>query len=92
MSERRTIRHAWHDDGYVVSRVGSDVAWPVLDWDAMQPSNNFDTTYNLEKFSVLSVAGDDWDKLTWTRKVPVGIKNQHRAFWRMKPLRVEVGI
>jgi len=76
-------------DGTVVSRVGSEVAWPILDWDAMQPENNFSTRYDLEKVDVLSI-GTEYRYIKWTKKIPVEVKNIHREFWGFKPLRAVV--
>ena len=89
----RTITYAIDlDSGMVVSRVGSDLAWPVLDFEAIgkggdgfEPGNfNGPTRYNLQNFPVLGTPG--WDRLRWTKKIPVATKNLHRKFWSMKPL------
>jgi hypothetical protein len=66
--------------------VGSEVAIPVLDYDAMVPENNFQTSYYLEKDSVHNVLPYSRD-LVWTKKIPLEIKNLHREFWGMKPLK-----
>jgi hypothetical protein len=76
------------EDGLVISRVGSELAWPVLQWDAMTPENNFETSYQLESVRVLSV-GTEYSALKWTKKIPIDLKNKHRAFWGMKPLEVQ---
>lgn len=61
------------------------VAIPVLDFEHMKPENNFETIYNLEVFTIYEAyQGTD---LVWTRKIPNSIKNLHREFWGMKPLR-----
>jgi len=73
-------------EGNVYSRVGSEVAIPVLDFDGMKPENNYETNYNLEKFPVLEVASDIINSVG-TRKIPIEIKNKHRKFWGMKPLK-----
>lgn len=74
------------ETGLVVSRVGSEVAFPVLQYDKMTPENHFATIYELEKMSVFDL--NPWEKFHWTKKIPVEIKNEHRAFWGMKPLKV----
>ncbi len=80
----RIIRYAVNQaDGMVVSRVGDEFAWPILDWDAMKPENNFATSYYLERVPVLSI-GSEYRNLKFTRKIPIQIKNAHRAFWGMK--------
>mgnify|MGYP001598281909 CR=1 FL=1 len=75
------------DDGMVWSRVGSQVALPMLQWDSMTPENGFTPDYALEAFGVTDLAGC-WPRLKWTKKVPTAIKNRHRAFWGMKGLRI----
>lgn len=82
----RTITYAIEDStGFVASRVGNEIAFPILDYEGMTPENNFATLYALEKMSVISVAS--WiSDLQWTRKIPVEIKNLHRAFWGMPAL------
>lgn len=81
----KNITYAIHSDGYVISRVGSDVAWPILDYDGMKPENNFAMKYFLEKMSVHAISRE-WDSLKWTKKIPVEVKNYHREFWGFKPL------
>ena len=81
----RIIMFAVHADGYVVSRVGSEVAWPVLQWESMTPENSFTPSYLLEKFNMYSI-GSEWQLLKWTKKVPLADKNAHRQFWGMKPV------
>ena len=91
----KTIMYAINkDDGIVWSRVGSELACPVLDFDAIGQGGdgfakgdfNGPSRWNLQKFDVLSVAGREWDRLKWTKKVPIGLKNRHRKFWGFKPL------
>jgi len=74
------------ETGLVVSRVESELAWPILDYDNMLPENGYTMNYHLEKMNVLEMAGYTWDLLKWTKKIPVEIKNLHRIFWGMKPL------
>lgn len=82
----RIIRYAIHkDDGIVVSQVGDKIAWPILEYDAMLPENNFATQYHLESIPVVSV-GREWVRLKWTRKIPIRLKNMHREFWGMNPI------
>ena len=83
----KNITYAIHKyDGYIVSRVGSDVAFPVLDYAAMNQSDGYQIHYRLEKMSVYSIS-NEWDCLKWTKKIPIEIKNKHREFWGMKPLK-----
>ncbi len=73
--------------GLVISRVGSELAWPILGYDNMRPENNYTMNYYLEKMSVFSVVGRAWDNLKWTKKIPQSIKNLHRKFWGMEELK-----
>lgn len=76
----RIIQYAIHTDGFVVSRVGSELAWPILDWDGMLPENGFKAEHYLDRVPVLDVR-HEWSLLKWTRKVPISAKNLHRQFW-----------
>jgi hypothetical protein len=81
---QRRIRYAIDlDTGQVVSQVGDEYAWPILDFEHMCPENNFETRYHLEKLS--------WDAtirshLLRTRKIPIEVKNFHRKFWNLPPI------
>ena len=75
------------DTGLVVSRVGNELAWPILDYEEMSPENNYAMNYHLEKMSVYSAVTYCWSALKWTRKIPVEIKNIHRRFWGFKELK-----
>src|SRR5208337_1540092 len=83
----RQITYAIHEDGHVWSRVGSEVALPVLEFDKMGPENNFAATYHLEKFPVNGNLLHDWRLLTWTKKIPLELKNRHREFWGLPTLK-----
>lgn len=84
----KTIQYAIEQTtGLVVSRVGSELAWPILGYDNMLPENNYAMNYHLEKMPVFMAAGSTWDTLKWTRKISTAIKNTHRIFWGMKPLK-----
>lgn len=80
----RTIQYGVADSGLVYSRVGSEVAFPVLDYDKMTPKNSYTMNYHLEKDDILCLVHVH---LTWTRKVPTWLKNKHRAFWGFKSLK-----
>ena len=88
MSRFRTIQYMIDNNvgGLVYSRVGSEVAIPVLDFAGMKPENNFKMNYNLEKFDVLHMAYS-LNNVICTRKIPTALKNIHRKFWEMKPLK-----
>jgi hypothetical protein len=85
----KIIQYAIHkDDGLVISRVGNEVAWPVLEYEKIGAGGDFTQplTYTLEKFPVLTIRGGDWQRLRWTKKIPRDIKNLHRAFWGLPAL------
>jgi len=95
MYNRRFITYAVNkDDDIVWSRVGSEIACPVLDFEAIGKGGdgfkkgNFNgpIRYELQKFPVHSLAGRDWNRLKWTKKIPKRLKNKHRKFWGFKPL------
>ena len=69
----------------VWSRVGSEIAIPVLQFSEMTPENSYATKYKLEKFNAVTIAYHIKDTIR-TKKVPKEIKNGHRAFWGMKPI------
>ncbi len=91
----KTITYAIHKiSGHLISRVGEEVAWPVLDFDAIGrgghgfEKGNFNgpMIYNLEKFLIFGVPRTDWNALRWTKKLSKEDKNKHRKFWGFKPL------
>lgn len=85
------IRFAFNrQDGHVVSRVGNDVAWPILDYEAIGKNGDYTQPfqYNLGKINVHQI-GKEWNALYWTRYIPTEMKNLHRKYWGMKPLKVE---
>ena len=86
MSRYKTITYMISPDGHIYSRVGSQIAIPVLDFAGMKPENNYVTNYSLEKFEALSCASDINNSIH-TRKIPVEMKNLHRKFWGMKPIK-----
>jgi hypothetical protein len=82
----KTIQYMLNPEtNFVYSRVGSEIAMPVLDYDGMKPENNYKTRYNLEKCDVIQVC-HELKNVIHTRKIPQRIKNIHRKFWGMKPL------
>ena len=78
----RTIQYAINmETGLVWSRVGSEVAYPVLAYDKMTSENNFTAPLILEKAPVFDMAGRVWEGLKWTQKISKKNKNIHREFW-----------
>ena len=83
----QTIQYAVDTEtGMVISRIGSEIAIPVLQFDKMLPENNFQTIYELEKMDVSAIS-HCWFQYKWTRKIPTEIKNRHRTFWGLRPLK-----
>ncbi len=84
----RTIQYAIDKEtGLVWSRVGDQVAVPILDFKGMNASDGYKTHYYLEKMGVfVACIGTD---LKWTRKIHIEIKNMHRKFWGFKPLKAK---
>lgn len=90
----RIITYAVDEDGLVVSRVGDELAWPVLDFDAIgkggdgyEPGDfHGPTRVHLEKFSLHGLHSSEYARLRWTKKIPIELKNAHREFWGFKPL------
>ena len=86
----RTIQYGVTPECTVISKVGSEVAWPIVKWDDMGPHNNFEVKYQLEKMALTSVV-EQVKSVFWVRKLPVELKNFHRRFWGFKPLKEEHG-
>ena len=80
------------EDGLVVSRVGDEIAWPIIQFEQIEKNGNFNGPMDvkLENIPVLSV-GTEWNCLQWTKKVPVTLKNLHRKHWGFDPLPVPEG-
>ena len=78
------------DTGQVWSQItgGNEqecIAVPMLDFGGMKPENKFEMNYSLEKHPISALY--HIYSFIHTRKIPVEIKNQHRAFWGMKPIK-----
>ena len=84
----KTIQYAIDTEtGLVVSRVGSEVAWPILDYENALPENDYGMDYHLMRFPILTLSGHYWSILKWTKKIPKIIKNTHREFWGFAKLK-----
>ena len=80
------IQYAIDKNGLTWSRVGLQVAIPVIDMSIMNTPKGEKEPYTLEKFNVISASlTKDWEKLRWTEDLPVSLKNYHRKFWGMTP-------
>ena len=85
MCRNRTIQYGVDEQtGYMVSRVGSEVAVPVIDFDQMVPEDAFQIKAHLETFSIYDTTRMS---IHWTRKLPIRLKNYHREYWGFKPLK-----
>lgn len=79
----RQITYAWDTVACVwISRLGNELAWPVLQFDQLGKNGDFTApaVYALNKISVFHVH-QPWDSLRWTKHVPLTVKNEHRKFW-----------
>jgi hypothetical protein len=91
----RHISYGVDEDGLVYSRVGSQAACPVLDFEAIgQGGDGFEpgdftgpTRFTLEKCTLYELRHEG---IRWTRHVPLEVKNAHRRFWGFPELRYEV--
>ena len=79
----KNIKYMIDENGAVYSQVGSEIAFPVLRYEEMNPGNNFSMQYDLCKDSIFSFIHSIF---IHTRKVPKAVKNIHRKFWGMKPV------
>jgi len=53
MSRYKTIQYMVDPEvNLVYSRVGNEIAIPMLDWEHMKPSNRYEIRYGLEKCNV----------------------------------------
>ena len=84
MRQRRIQYAIDQDTGLVWSRVGDEVAVPMLDYEGMSPDNEYKTNYFLERCKAWVTV--PYAILKWTRKVHIDTKNIHRKFWGMKEL------
>ena len=67
----------------------NSVAWPVLDYESIGENGDYTQPfeYNLEEFDPVAVLPRT--DVRWTRKIPIDVKNLHREFWGLKPLKVK---
>lgn len=93
----RQLLYAINSEGWVYSRLlassrSEGVAFPVLEFDKIGEGGNFNAplTYHLEKAEgadASQILVTEWDSLVWTKKIPVAVKNIHRRFWGLSPLK-----
>ena len=75
--------------GLVYSHLGSEIAFPVLDYDKIGEDGIFNNPleFHLEKCNVLEFSPSAWRALRWTKKImSVHAKNSHRSFWGLPAL------
>lgn len=83
------------DTGIVVSRVESEIACPVLNFaaigmggDGFEPGDfRGPNRWNLERIHIAALGTGWWGSIRWTKKIPLDLKNRHRAFWGFKALK-----
>jgi len=95
----KQITYAITEEGLVYSRVGREIAVPVLDFTGIgQGGVEKDTgktfvagdfhgpmNYELQKFPLHD--GLQGVILRWTKKIHISEKNKHRKFWGLPPLK-----
>jgi hypothetical protein len=86
---RKVITYCIDEGGAVYSRVGSEIAFPEIQYESMTPENSFTPAPSVLTKGSIHDLSSQWDCLTWTKKIPVAIKNIHRAFWGMKALPIK---
>ena len=64
-----------------------ECAWPILVFEGANPDNNWQMDYELEKIKSTDIPNSVYYNIKWTRKIPIKVKNVHRKFWGMKPLK-----
>lgn len=85
----KNITYAVHrGTGLIYSRVGSEIAFPVLDYAQVGANGDYIAPFDfhLEKCPVFHLAGHEWRALRWTKIQSKQAKNHHRAFWGLPAL------
>lgn len=83
MTRFKTIQYGFNREA-IYARCGDKVALTGIDFDAMVPEDSFEIKYTIIECSVDSLRGDP---ITWTKKVPVALKNVFRKHFGMKLLK-----
>lgn len=74
------------DTGLVVSQLGNEYAWPIMDYEGIGKDGDYTgpIEYNLEKLS----QHETWNQALYpTKRIPTDVKNVHRAFWGLPPVK-----
>ena len=91
MTNNRIITYAVdRETGWIISRVGSEIAHPVYQFGDFGTDGDFTgmIPVKLETFSIYSDSfRRNWNQYRWTKKIPVETKNLHRAYWGFSLLR-----
>lgn len=76
----------------VVSRVGDEFLWPVLDFEKIGQDGNFNKpfTYTLTKMSGRDCLYSWSRNCIHTKQIPLTTKNEHRALWGFPLLKERV--
>ncbi len=87
----KTITYAVDENGTVYSRMGSVLAIPVLLYNFIGKDGDFTKPleFQLEKVEIKDLSTTVFFSLIWTKKIPTQIKNKHRKFWGLSPLKVK---
>ena len=75
------------DTEQVISRVGEEVSIPILIWESEDGGIElkYETKYVFEKHNIFDALPHM--SIKWTKKINKNIKNAHREFWGMKPIK-----
>ena len=89
---KQQISYGIDPDGYYVARYsgkdGCKLGFFVLDFEGMKPENGFQEDYNIDSAPLLQHVRLV-NSSTWTRKIPVEIKNMFRKHFGLKPLKIK---
>jgi len=89
MGNFKTIQYGIDPEtGLIWSRCGSQVVVPILHFESMSVENNFEPKYFFEEMHIFE-AIPAINAVKWTRKIPTEVKNIHREYWGMKPLKLK---
>ena len=89
MTNNRIITYAVdREEGWIISRVGPEIAHPVYQFADFGTDGDFtgEIPVELDRFSIYDL--QPWGRYRWTKKIPVEVKNLHRAYWGFPLLRL----
>jgi hypothetical protein len=87
----KNITYGLDPDSGVISRCGSEIACEVIQFDQIGKNGDFrgPMPITLEKMPVLSLCNGQYQRIHWTKQVPIENKNHHRKLWGLKPLKFD---